>query len=154
MGKKLVLIIVAVLGALVLGGGLLLLRNTNPKSQIPNPTLEQPVEETPELGSEASGEATMEGTGKVVELTVEGSNFKFVPAQLKVKKGDGVRITFKNAGGTHDFVIDEFDVMTNQIGDGEEEEVEFIADKTGTFEYYCSVNGHRQLGMVGKLIVE
>ena len=63
-------------------------------------------------------------------------------------------VTFKSMGGMHDFMIDEFEVATNQIGDGEEEEMEFVADKIGTFEYYCSVDGHRQLGMVGKLIVE
>jgi len=32
--------------------------------------------------------------------------------------------------------------------------VTFVADKTGTFEYYCSVGNHRAQGMVGKLIVE
>ena len=54
----------------------------------------------------------------------------------------------------HDFMIDEFEVATNQIGDGEEEEMEFVADKIGTFEYYCSVGNHRAQGMKGKLIVE
>src|SRR3989344_1215673 len=92
--------------------------------------------------------------GAVKEFTVEGSPFKFVPNVINVKKGDTVRVTFKNVTGTHDFVIDEFDVRTNQIGEGEEEEVEFIADKAGTFEYYCSVGNHRAMGMVGKLIVE
>ena len=32
--------------------------------------------------------------------------------------------------------------------------VEFTVDKTGTFEYYCSVGQHRANGMVGNLIVE
>jgi plastocyanin len=29
-----------------------------------------------------------------------------------------------------------------------------VADKKGTFEYYCSVGQHRALGMKGKLVVE
>ena len=37
---------------------------------------------------------------------------------------------------------------------GQIDEVEFVVDKAGTFEYYCSVGNHRQMGMVGKLIVE
>ena len=33
-------------------------------------------------------------------------------------------------------------------------EVQFIADKAGTFEYYCFVGNHRQMGMVGTLTVK
>ena len=56
----------------------------------------------------------------------------------------------------HDWVIDEFSARAKQIQAGETDTVEFVANKKGTFEYYCSVgNGfHRQQGMVGKLIVE
>jgi plastocyanin len=93
-------------------------------------------------------------TGKVVELAVTGSGFKFNPATLKVKQGDTVRLTFKSVAAAHDFVIDQFDVKTNTLGDGEEEEIEFVADKAGTFEYYCSVGNHRAMGMVGTLVVE
>ena len=88
------------------------------------------------------------------EFTVTASNFKYDLKTIKVKKGDTVKIIFKNSEGFHDFKIDEFDVATNQIGAEEEEEVEFVADKVGTFEYYCSVGTHRKMGMVGKLIVE
>jgi uncharacterized cupredoxin-like copper-binding protein len=50
--------------------------------------------------------------------------------------------------------VDEFDARTVIVQPGQTAEVEFVADKTGTFEYYCSVGTHRQMGMVGKLIVE
>lgn len=108
------------------------------------------IQESPTLEPEAPA-ATNEATTK---LTVEGSNFKFVPATLKVKKGDNVEITFKNTGGTHDFTIDEFNVATNKIGDGDEETVTFVADKAGKFDYYCSVGNHRAMGMQGVLTVE
>lgn len=87
-------------------------------------------------------------------FVVEAKDFSFAPTTIKVKTGDTVVITFKNTQGTHDFKIDEFDVATNQIGEGDEEEVEFVANKKGTFEYYCSIGNHRKMGMVGKLIVE
>ncbi len=90
----------------------------------------------------------------VVEVTVTGRNMSFDPKEIKVKKGDTVRVTFKNAQGFHDFVIDEFKVKTEQISAGQEEVVEFVADKTGSFEYYCSVGSHRKMGMWGTLIVE
>lgn len=102
----------------------------------------------------ASPSAVEETPGTVKEVTVTGVNFSFSPKEIKAKKGDTIKLIFKNSEGIHDFVIDEFEVATNQIGAEEEEEVEFVVDKTGTFEYYCSVGQHRKNGMVGKLIVE
>lgn len=87
-------------------------------------------------------------------INVKGSPFKFEPSEIKVKKGEKVKIVFMNEKGMHDWVNDEFDAKTKQIKDGQTDSVEFTADKTGTFEYYCSVGNHRQMGMVGNLIVE
>ncbi len=91
---------------------------------------------------------------QVKEFVVEGSNFKFEPNSITVNKGDTVRIIFKNVGGMHDWKIDEFNASTKVINSGEEETIEFVADKAGTFEYYCSVGAHRANGMVGDLIVK
>lgn len=91
---------------------------------------------------------------QVKEFVVEGSNFKFEPNSITVNKGDTVRIIFKNVGGMHDWKIDEFNASTKVIQSGEEETIEFVADKAGTFEYYCSVGAHRANGMVGDLIVK
>lgn len=92
--------------------------------------------------------------GSVSEFTIKGSNFVFAPNIMKVKKGDTVKITFTNAGGFHDFALDAFNVKTKQLKDGESETVEFVADKAGSFEYYCSIGQHRQMGMKGTLTVE
>lgn len=94
------------------------------------------------------------GTGTEKTFTVTGSNFAFSPSTMTVNKGDKVTIVFKNSGGFHDLKIDEFNVATAQIQGGAEETVSFIADKTGTFEYYCSVGTHRQMGMKGTLTVK
>lgn len=103
-------------------------------------------------GGSADEGSDVEG---VKVFTITGSSFKFDPAEIKVKKGDTVRVLFKSEGGMpHDFVIDEYEVATNELGDGEEEEIEFVADQAGSFEYYCSVGNHRAMGMVGKLVVE
>ncbi len=87
------------------------------------------------------------------EFTVTGANFSFTPSEIAVTKGDKVKITFKNTNGFHDFVIDEFKVATSRINTGGQETVSFIADKSGEFEYYCSVSTHRMMGMKGTLIV-
>ena len=73
---------------------------------------------------------------------------------LNVKLGDTVTINFKNDGGFHDFKIDEFNVATNQVKDGGEDSVAFVASKKGSFEYYCSVGQHRAMGMKGVINVE
>jgi plastocyanin len=91
---------------------------------------------------------------QVVDVIVDGSNFSFTPNVIKVKQGDTVNITFRNNEGFHDFRIDEFNVAASQIKANEQEKITFIADKKGSFEYYCSIGTHRQQGMWGTLIVE
>lgn len=90
----------------------------------------------------------------VKEFTVIGSSYLFDPSTITVNHGDKVKITFKNSGGMHDWRIDELGVATKKIKAGEEEVLEFTADKAGTFEYYCSVGEHRAKGMKGTLIVQ
>jgi len=87
-------------------------------------------------------------------FNVTGQNFSFSIKEVTVQKGDRVKIVFASNEGFHDWVVDEFDAATSRVSVGQSTSIEFIADQVGTFEYYCSVGNHRQLGMVGKLIVE
>jgi len=74
---------------------------------------------------------------------------------LVVDPGDVVQITLVNGQAVeHDLTIDEFGVATGSVRElNEERVITFIADQEGTFEYYCSVPGHRAAGMVGTLQV-
>jgi plastocyanin len=99
----------------------------------------------------ASGSAS-EGTVKT--FTVAAENFSFTLPEIKVKMGDTVKITLENKEGMHDWVIDEFNARTKLLKAGESDTIEFVANKVGSFEYYCSVGSHRQMGMKGNLIVE
>jgi len=103
-------------------------------------------------------------TGSAIENNVktfvlDGENFKFIMngfdnPELKVNEGDTVRIEFKSVGGFHDWVLDEFNAATEKVNEGGLTFVEFIANKKGTFEYYCSVGQHRANGMKGVFVVE
>lgn len=73
--------------------------------------------------------------------------------EIKVKKGDTVKIHITNTAGTHDFILDEFGIDMETPLD-QTVVVEFVADKVGTFEYYCGKYNHRALGQRGNLIVE
>lgn len=140
-----------VVGVLVVGavgvGVFLFYNKTSLKPQVTNPNLEVPVVSPTPIARE---EAT--GSGEIKEVTVVASNYKFTPATIKVKKGDTVRLALQSSEGIHNLAIDEFEVATNDVNVGEEEEVEFVASKSGTFEYYC--DRHLAEGMKGSLIVE
>lgn len=97
------------------------------------------------------GDAMMEETKT---FNISGQNFEFSQKEIRVKKGDKVVINFTSASGFHDWVVDEFSAKTAQVQTGGTTSVEFIADKSGTYEFYCSVGSHRAMGMVGSLIVE
>lgn len=87
-------------------------------------------------------------------FTISGTNFAFDVTEMRVKEGDTVTVNFESADGFHDWVVDEFNAATEKVRPGTPTSVTFVADKKGTYEYYCSVGSHRANGMVGTLIVE
>jgi plastocyanin len=131
----------------------------NKKSEAPaeirNEAEETSVEIPPAMPPEKdSASATSDSSlVSVKEFTISGQNFSFTPNAITVKKGDKVKITFKNTDGFHDFVVDEFGAATKQTKAPTTEVLEFTADKVGSFEYYCSVGSHREMGMFGTLTV-
>ncbi len=165
MNKTILIVLIALL---LLIGGYVLLQNggeEDSSQEAPAPA----VQSTPDTRGTQAQPPVSEGgveevstadapdapvTSETKEFVVTGTNFEFSVKEMRVSKGDRVRIVFRNAGGVHDWTIDEFGAATQVIQAGQEEVIEFVADKTGVFEYYCSVGNHRQLGMRGKLIVE
>lgn len=101
----------------------------------------------PSLNNPPYSGTTTKQTGSIKEFVVSGENFTFSPSVINVKKGDRVRIVYKNLNGTHDFRIDELGIRTERIQELGEQAVEFVANKTGNYEYYCSVGNHRAMVM-------
>jgi len=93
-------------------------------------------------------------TQNVREFTMDSFLFGYSMEEIKVTQGDTVTINLTSSEGLHDWVVDEFEAATEKISAGGNTSVTFVADKAGTFEFYCSVGSHRAQGMVGKLIVE
>jgi nitrite reductase (NO-forming) len=75
--------------------------------------------------------------------------------ELRANVGDLVKLTVINGDPVmHDLKIDEFDVTTGELTEeGQTVELLFRVTAPGEFEYYCTIPGHRQIGMFGKLIV-
>ncbi len=119
------------------------------------------------------------GTTRQTALTVEAKEFQFSPSTLEVVAGQPVKLVFKNGGTVeHDFSVMEFPMegmgasgtqsmpghdMSNmpEVPDlhtaammGQSAALEFTPTKPGTYEFFCTVAGHKQAGMVGTLVVK
>lgn len=158
-GKKMnpMLIVVGVIVLLVIVGGAFAMMNKKTVNEEATESMEEQVQEsgTQTLPTDQQGSEGSDAMMAKQEFTVEGGNFFFKPNVLKVKKGEPVAITFKNTEGFHDFVIDGIaGAKTQRIQTGTSESITFTPDKAGSFEFYCSVGSHRQMGMKGTLTVE
>lgn len=137
---------------LILAGGVFVMTKSKNQPDETTPVSESEPAASP--STQVAGATTADKNPATQEFTVVGSNFKFVPSELRVKKGNKVKIVFQNQEGTHNLRLDEFNVTTKVIQGGETDTVEFTADKLGQFAYYCSIGNHRQMGMAGTLTVE
>ncbi len=89
------------------------------------------------------------------EFTVTAKEFSLTPTKLAVNKGEKVRIWFVNDGASeHNINIPEFNLKSDYIASGEKTFLEFEPINTGTFQFYCGVGGHKDLGMQGSIIVQ
>lgn len=89
----------------------------------------------------------------LVLVEVKATNFAYDVTTINATLGDTVKLTLINEEGVHDLVLPEFGVAVEPLEEGEQASVEWVAAKPGEFEYYCSVGNHRELGMVGTLVV-
>ena len=92
------------------------------------------------------------------EVVIDTSNFKFSKTQLTAKAGETLTVKLTNSEGTHNFVIDELNVISKTIQTGQTDTVtiKIPEDATSGSEYafYCSIGNHRAMGMEGVLTVE
>jgi len=89
------------------------------------------------------------------EIVLTAKDFSITPSKINVKKGDKLRITFKNDGlFAHNLVINGLGVKIDSVKSGEESSVEILVTKTGDFQFECTVDGHKDLGMQGTITVE
>ncbi|MDH5532983.1 MAG: cupredoxin domain-containing protein [Candidatus Pacebacteria bacterium] len=100
-------------------------------------------------------EAMMKKEGRAISMEMGG--FYYAPNVIEAEAGETITVTVKNVKGFHDFVIDELDVATEQVNEGETVTATFTIpeDASGTeYEFYCSVGNHKAQGMVGTLMVK
>ncbi len=93
--------------------------------------------------------------GKMAYVGVGGEIEGVVNPTLRVAVGDVVQVGLVNNDGIeHDVVFPDFKAGTDRVNrKGASSVTVFRADKAGEFDYLCSLPGHRQAGMEGKINV-
>ncbi len=86
--------------------------------------------------------------GAVKEFTIRAFQYGFDPPNITVNHGDTVVLNVIDVDVPHGIGIAEFGVITRSTEIGKPVKVSFVADKVGTFVYYCSVycgQGHETM---------
>jgi len=102
--------------------------------------------------------AMLEPSGEIINgervINVQASKYSFYPDPIVVKAGEKIHIVATAVDVAHGFGLSEFGVDA-RIEPGQENIIEFTAQKTGTFTVYCTVYcGPGHALMRGKFIVE
>ncbi len=118
-----------------------------------------------------------ETTPATMEIVLNANEFSFSPATIELKAGQPVKLIFQNDDVLeHDFSIvkiplageaeatgddhghghDASDALELHVAaaPGETGTLEFTPTEPGEYEFDCTVAGHKEAGMVGKLIVK
>jgi len=124
----------------------------------PEPEPEAPAEEPestpPATPTEPIAEPPLEEpAANVKEFDVEAKKWEFVPSTITVNKGDTVKLHITSTDVGHGFALSAFGI-NKTLNPGVTVDVEFVADKAGSFPFFCNVfcgEGHG--GMNGTLVV-
>lgn len=117
-------------------------------TEIPQAT--EAASPTPEVAVEEKI-ATETPTPEAEGISVTLANLKFVPSNLTIKAGKNYKLTIVS-NGPHTYTIDKLGINFS-VAAGQTKAFDLKVDKKGTYEVYCATPGHKEGGMVGKLIV-
>lgn len=87
-------------------------------------------------------------------LTLDDSSF--APNTFTVNASQTIKVKLDNTGtATHVFAFTTLDFSSGPIEPGQSTVVTFTTpSKAGTYEFYCSQPGHKDLGLVGTMVVQ
>ena len=104
------------------------------------------------LGDSPTASVEVTPTGKTVRVEVTAKDMAFEPNQVEVEAGDHVIIELTNTDGTnvHDLMIG--GLRTPRLAKGESAELD-LGIVGASVEGWCTVVGHRQMGMVFNVVV-
>ena len=102
-------------------------------------------------GASADASGNLENGVRVIQM--RAFQFGFDPNPVIVNEGEQVKLVVTSTDVTHGLSISEFGVKV-QLFPGRPSIIDFTADKSGTFIFYCSVPcGAGHTSMRGRLVV-
>jgi len=114
-------------------------------------------------GSTTSGQSQSNASAPSTaaqQLTLRGlDTMRFEPAQLTVRAGQPVQLTFENAGATiHDFTLTNDQGVAQKVqavAQGKTTRVaNFTIEQPGTYTFVCEQPGHAPAGMRGTIVAQ
>ena len=99
------------------------------------------------------------GGGGDGDIRISATDFKYDPGTVTVKAGAKVKITMANKGALeHTLIVKDAsgkDLSPKlSVPYGQTKNLEFTAPAAGAYELVCDIAGHKEQGMLGKLIVQ
>ena len=92
--------------------------------------------------------------GKMVYFGKGGAIDGKINPDLPANSGDSLTINLNSGDGSeHDIFVDGIKAQSDRVSAAKPVVFKFEAGEAGTYAYYCTLPGHRQAGMEGKLIV-
>jgi nitrite reductase (NO-forming) len=127
-------------------------------------SVQEPVADTGEHAVQEEAGASSQKVTFTLETSLDGGmSYKGLGGDidgqknptLTVNKGDSVQINLINSDGVeHDLSLPDLNIqMKHLLTKGDKDSIVFKAGKAGEFDYFCSLPGHKQAGMWGKLVV-
>jgi len=93
-------------------------------------------------------------TAVATGVTVEMIDIAFRPNELTIPANADVNLHLTNQGVIpHNFKIDDPEIFSGDVAPGVSVDLTLNLP-SGAYEYYCTIPGHREAGMVGALTVE
>jgi len=105
-------------------------------------------------GPPATSSGTPDGSLPAVPVVVEAHEFGFGPAELTIPAVGPITLELLDTGLIpHNLTVDALGIQVVAAA-GRSATATLEGLTPGTYEFYCSISGHRQAGMVGTLIVQ
>ena len=86
------------------------------------------------------------------EIKVSMVKLRFDPSTVTVKAGEKIKLNL-SSDVSHTYTIDKLGINFALEG-GETKSFDLAVAEKGTYDVYCAIPGHKEVGMVGKLVVE
>ncbi len=115
------------------------------------PTLAGASDEPAGEPAGGSPAAAVQPTGHTTEVTLTVEGMAFSPSTIEVPAGDTLRVTLHNTGDQRHDLVFANGASTGPLAPGERATID-VGVVGGDLEGWCSLPGHRQMGMVVRVV--